>query len=269
MTRYAIPKPEPLRTEHEAFRDAVLGKDADIVTMRAGLATVAVADAVLAVGGRRAGQSSSRRSPDDHDRGLPGRRRESCDTAEPPGVHRLPARPGDPGRDLDPCRRAHGDPAGAQPHDRVVGRRGPEPLHALGGPHVRHGQRRSGAAPQRDGGAAGPVLPQAAGTDRARPGGMARRVRRLRARDRSAPHRQVGDRGRPARSHVHRAVLLLAHPRALRRGTAAVADDRRPSGPRAGVDRRRLPGRGALLGLAEQRARRSGCAAGPPASSRC
>ena len=47
MVRYAIAKPEPLRTEHEAFRDAVLGKDADIVTMRQGLATVAVAEAVL------------------------------------------------------------------------------------------------------------------------------------------------------------------------------------------------------------------------------
>jgi predicted dehydrogenase len=33
--------------EHEAFRDAVLGKEADIVTMRQGLATVAVAEAVL------------------------------------------------------------------------------------------------------------------------------------------------------------------------------------------------------------------------------
>ena len=31
-TRFTIAKPEPLRTEHEAFRDAVLGKDADIVT---------------------------------------------------------------------------------------------------------------------------------------------------------------------------------------------------------------------------------------------
>ena len=34
VIRYAIPKPEPLRIEHEAFRDAVLGKEADIVTMR-------------------------------------------------------------------------------------------------------------------------------------------------------------------------------------------------------------------------------------------
>ena len=47
MVRYAIAKPEPLRTEHEAFRDAVLGKNADIVTMRQGLATVVVAEAVL------------------------------------------------------------------------------------------------------------------------------------------------------------------------------------------------------------------------------
>jgi predicted dehydrogenase len=47
MIRFAFPKAEPLRTEHEAFRDAVLGLDADIVTMRQGLATVAVAEAVL------------------------------------------------------------------------------------------------------------------------------------------------------------------------------------------------------------------------------
>lgn len=47
VVRFAIPKPEPLRTEHEAFRDAVLGKDADIVTMEQGLATVRVAEAAL------------------------------------------------------------------------------------------------------------------------------------------------------------------------------------------------------------------------------
>ena len=50
VVRYAIAKPEPLRTEHEAFRDAVAGMDADkagIVTMRQGLATVAVAEAAL------------------------------------------------------------------------------------------------------------------------------------------------------------------------------------------------------------------------------
>src|SRR5918912_1805014 len=47
VVRYAIAKPEPLRTEHEAFRDAVLGQEADIVTMEQGLATVAVAEAVI------------------------------------------------------------------------------------------------------------------------------------------------------------------------------------------------------------------------------
>lgn len=47
MIRYAISKPEPLRTEHEQFRDAVLGLDADIVTMEEGLRTVEVAEAVI------------------------------------------------------------------------------------------------------------------------------------------------------------------------------------------------------------------------------
>lgn len=47
MVRYAIPKPEPLRTEHEAFRDAVRGLGADVVTLRQGLATVEVAEACL------------------------------------------------------------------------------------------------------------------------------------------------------------------------------------------------------------------------------
>ena len=48
MTRFAIAKPEPLVTELEAFRDAVLGKDSDIVTMTQGVATVAVAAACVA-----------------------------------------------------------------------------------------------------------------------------------------------------------------------------------------------------------------------------
>jgi predicted dehydrogenase len=48
VIRFAIPKPEPLRVEHEAFRDAVLGKEADIVTMRQGLSTVRIADQMLA-----------------------------------------------------------------------------------------------------------------------------------------------------------------------------------------------------------------------------
>ena len=47
VIRYAIAKPEPLRVEHESFRDAVLGKDADIVTMEQGLTTVRVAEACI------------------------------------------------------------------------------------------------------------------------------------------------------------------------------------------------------------------------------
>ncbi|MGN6250576.1 MAG: Gfo/Idh/MocA family protein [Marmoricola sp.] len=46
-TRFAIPKPEPLRVQHEAFRDAILGRETDIVTMREGLAAVTVAEACL------------------------------------------------------------------------------------------------------------------------------------------------------------------------------------------------------------------------------
>lgn len=47
VVRYAITKPEPLRTEHEQFRDAVLGQDADIVTMTQGMRTVKVAEACI------------------------------------------------------------------------------------------------------------------------------------------------------------------------------------------------------------------------------
>lgn len=47
VVRYAITKREPLLVEHENFRDAVLGKESDIVTMRAGFKTVLVAEAVL------------------------------------------------------------------------------------------------------------------------------------------------------------------------------------------------------------------------------
>ncbi len=54
VVRYAISKPEPLRVEHESFRDAVLGHETDIVTMAQGVATVAVAEAMLA---SAAGQS--------------------------------------------------------------------------------------------------------------------------------------------------------------------------------------------------------------------
>lgn len=47
VVRYAIAKPEPLLKEHEAFRDAILGQDSDIVTLEQGLATVTVAEAVI------------------------------------------------------------------------------------------------------------------------------------------------------------------------------------------------------------------------------
>ena len=46
-TRYAISKPEPLKVQHEAFRDAVRGERHDVVTMREGMRTVAVADACI------------------------------------------------------------------------------------------------------------------------------------------------------------------------------------------------------------------------------
>ena len=47
VTRFAIPKPEPLRVQHENFRDAVLGLESDVITMREGLETVRVAEACL------------------------------------------------------------------------------------------------------------------------------------------------------------------------------------------------------------------------------
>ena len=48
MIRFAIAKPEPLRTEFEGFRDAVADGSGEIVTMREGLAAVSAAEAVLA-----------------------------------------------------------------------------------------------------------------------------------------------------------------------------------------------------------------------------
>lgn len=47
MVRFAISKPEPLRVEHESFRDAVLGVGDNIVTVREGVRIVQVAEAVL------------------------------------------------------------------------------------------------------------------------------------------------------------------------------------------------------------------------------
>lgn len=47
VVRYAFAKREPLRVEHEAFRDAILGERKDVVTMVEGLRTLEVAEAVL------------------------------------------------------------------------------------------------------------------------------------------------------------------------------------------------------------------------------
>ena len=46
VTRYAIPKPEPLASELNAFVDHVLGRGDDVVPLRAGLAAVRVAEAI-------------------------------------------------------------------------------------------------------------------------------------------------------------------------------------------------------------------------------
>lgn len=50
VMRYAIAKPEPLRLEHENFRDAILGKDADIVTFAQGAKVVQVCEAMIESG---------------------------------------------------------------------------------------------------------------------------------------------------------------------------------------------------------------------------
>lgn len=47
VIKYSFSKPEPLRREHENFRDAVLRKESEIVTMRQGLNVVSVADRIL------------------------------------------------------------------------------------------------------------------------------------------------------------------------------------------------------------------------------
>jgi UDP-N-acetylglucosamine 3-dehydrogenase len=55
VVRYEFPKREPLRVEHEAFRDAVLGEVTDVVTMEQGLRTLTVVEAALQ--SARTGQS--------------------------------------------------------------------------------------------------------------------------------------------------------------------------------------------------------------------
>lgn len=47
MIRYALKKREPLAVEQENFRDAILGKKSDIVTMREGLEDIRVVEAML------------------------------------------------------------------------------------------------------------------------------------------------------------------------------------------------------------------------------
>lgn len=47
VTRFAYQKREPLRVEHEAFRDAVLGERNDVVTMEEGLRTLAVVEGII------------------------------------------------------------------------------------------------------------------------------------------------------------------------------------------------------------------------------
>lgn len=47
VIRYAFAKREPLRVEHEAFRDAVLGIRNDVVTLEEGLQTLRVAEAMV------------------------------------------------------------------------------------------------------------------------------------------------------------------------------------------------------------------------------
>lgn len=48
ITRFALDKREPLRNEHEAFRDAILGERQDHVSLREGYETLRVAEAAIA-----------------------------------------------------------------------------------------------------------------------------------------------------------------------------------------------------------------------------
>lgn len=47
ITRFALDKREPLRSEHEAFRDAILGVRNEAVTLREGLETLRVAESAI------------------------------------------------------------------------------------------------------------------------------------------------------------------------------------------------------------------------------
>lgn len=47
VVRYAFEKQEPLKTEHEAFRDAILGEPSNFVSMAEGMNTLKVAEAMI------------------------------------------------------------------------------------------------------------------------------------------------------------------------------------------------------------------------------
>jgi UDP-N-acetylglucosamine 3-dehydrogenase len=47
VIKYAFDKHEPLRAEHEAFRDMILGKDSHVVTLESAAETIRVAEAIL------------------------------------------------------------------------------------------------------------------------------------------------------------------------------------------------------------------------------
>ncbi|WP_033104754.1 Gfo/Idh/MocA family protein [Microbacterium profundi] len=61
ITRYSFAKREPLRVEHEAFRDAVLGLPSDVVTMEQGLRTLTVVEGALS--SADTGQSTTFQAP--------------------------------------------------------------------------------------------------------------------------------------------------------------------------------------------------------------
>lgn len=48
VTRFALDKREPLRSEHEAFRDRILGRSSEAVTLREGLQVLRVCEAAIA-----------------------------------------------------------------------------------------------------------------------------------------------------------------------------------------------------------------------------
>ncbi len=45
--KYAFPKPEPLVVEHENFRDAILGRDSEVVSLQDGIETLRIAESAI------------------------------------------------------------------------------------------------------------------------------------------------------------------------------------------------------------------------------